>query len=102
MMSKTEKTLPLDRDLEMMLISAERYAFGRRSYVVGTTVDYLISLLPRLSDWCKDVLLRDLTDERERADRIGNWDYWGDECDKRAWLRFLDALNEERKAEDNG
>ena len=84
-----------------MMIGAERYAFGRRTYIVGMTVDYLIPLLPHLSDWCIGVFLQDLESELERAQRIGKWDYWGDDCDKRDWLRFLSALDKEaqRRAE---
>ena len=83
-----------------MLISAERYAFGRRSYIVSTTTNYLYSLLPHLSDWCIGVILQDLNSEVERATRIEKWDYWGDDCDKQEWLALLDALKAEKKRRD--
>lgn len=40
-------------EYEHMLISAVRYALGRRTYIVGLTVNYVIKELPRLSDSCK-------------------------------------------------
>lgn len=90
-------TLPLDLNLESMLISAERYAFGRRTYIVSMAVGYLIPLLPRLSNWCIGVMYQDLSDEQARAIRIGKWDYWGDPCDRADWMKLLDALGKEKE-----
>lgn len=98
---KTEK-LVLTRDLESMLISAERYAVGRRTYIVSMTVDYLICLLPKLSDWCVDILLRDMNDQRGMVDRSGNFELWGDDCDRRDWERFITALEKEMGKRKNG
>lgn len=84
--------IELSRNLESMLISAERYALGRRTYIVSMTVDYLTMLLPKLSDWCITILLNDMQSEFDRAERVGNTGNFGDDCDYRDWVKFRDAL----------
>ena len=71
-------------DYELILTSAMRYALGRRTYIVGVTVGYIISELPNLSQSCKSVMIRDI----EEQESFG----YGDECDKRDWMRLLDKL----------
>ena len=61
-MTKKDNVVPLDKDFESMLISAVRYAFGRRTYIVDSTTSYVGFLLPKLSDWCLSILNRDYTD----------------------------------------
>jgi len=92
--SRNVYTVPLDTDLEQMLISAERYACGRRTYIVGDTTSYLISLLPHMSVWCLDVLKNDMREQAEYADRLGA-DVWGHACDKEKWDKFIAALDKE-------
>lgn len=87
--------VPLDRNLEQMLISAERYACGRMSYIVATTVDYILSLLPYLSDWCIGVMQNDMKSEFEMYERAPNIKNLGMDCDYRQWVRFKEALNAE-------
>ena len=87
--------LLLNDHLETMLISAVRYATGRRTYIVNTTVNYMIPKLPALSDWCLSILSRDMYDAfamYERTDgRIG----LGDPCDAKDWTRFRKAVRSE-------
>lgn len=78
-----------------MLISAERYACGRRTYIVKETVDYILSLLPNLSDWCITVMQNDMKSEFDMAERSGLKDMLGDPCDYKQWVKFRAALNEE-------
>lgn len=89
------KHVPIDRDFEQMLISAERYACGRMSYIVATTVDYILSLLPYLSDWCIGVMQNDMKSEFEMYERAPNLKTLGMEFDYKQWERFRDALNKE-------
>lgn len=89
------KHVPLDRDLEQMLISAERYACGRMTYIVGTTVDYILSMLPHLSDWCIGVMQNDMKSEFDMYERAPNAKNLGMSCDYVKWLKFKDALDEE-------
>jgi hypothetical protein len=86
--------VPVDREFELAIIGAERYACGRRTYIVGATVDYIISLLPKLSDWCVAILRRDLQDQQAMVERTGDKRLWGDECDEIAWARLIAALDE--------
>lgn len=72
-------------DYEHMLISALRYALGRRTYIVETTVNYILSELPKLSDSCKQVMIDDI----ENAYSLG------DDCDIQDWMRLLKELKGE-------
>lgn len=99
--------LDLTKDLEHMLIGAERYAFGRRTYIVGTTVDYLISVLPKLSDWCLGVMRHDMKSHRDEASGRGRHDLdamtYGGGYFIQDWMRFEAALDiETKRREGNG
>ena len=74
-------------DYEHMMISALRYAIGRRTYIVEITVNYILSELPKLSDPCKHVMIDDI----ENAYSLG------DECDIQDWMRLLKELKGEAK-----
>ena len=69
-------------DISAMLIGAERYALGRRTYIVQWTCEFIGNNLHLLTDKDKAVMIRDI----EQAD------YYGDECDKQCWLRLLNKL----------
>ena len=87
----TEKSVAIDETFEQMMISSVRYALGRMSYIVRITVEYILWILPNLSDWCIDVMKKDI-DAQFRTGNVGM------ECDMRDWLRLRnvmkDALNE--------
>ncbi len=85
----------LDTTLEQMLISAERYACGRMSYIVGTTVDYILSMLPHLSDWCIGVMQNDMKSAFEMYERAPGLKNLGMDCDYRQWDNFRKALDAE-------
>lgn len=95
-------TVDLSQNFEQMLIGAERYACGRRTYIVGTTVDYILSLLPSLSDWCIGVMQNDMKSEFTMCERSGRTDMLGDPCDYAAWVKLRAALDEEMKRRDDG
>lgn len=73
-------------DYEYMIISAERYALGRMTYIVSLTVDYILKEIKenKLSDECLDVIRED----------INNTKNLGMECDKKQWLKLLDRIEE--------
>lgn len=50
----------IDDTFEQMLISAERYAQGRQTYIVGMTAKFIKHLLPKLTDLCLKILADDL------------------------------------------
>lgn len=92
-------TVIISRTFESMLISAERYACGRRTYIVSDTVEYITALLPKLSDWCITVMLKDMESKEEMAQRMAenppNYSVCGDPQDKREWGRFIALCKEE-------
>lgn len=74
-------------DYEHMLISALRYALGRRTYIVGMTAEYIENELPKLSDQCKTIMIEDIEQHRLFG--------YGDECDKEDWMQLLERLKEQ-------
>ena len=72
------------KDISAMLLSAERYALGRRTYIVDWTCEFISNNLHLLSDKDKHVMIRDI----KYQEKIG----YGDECDKEDWLRLLKIL----------
>ncbi|MBO5969506.1 MAG: hypothetical protein J6S14_13515 [Clostridia bacterium] len=62
---------PTDDDFQSVLICAERYACGRRTYMPGVIIGYITPLLPVLSDRTLAALLRDLN-EAVHGCRLGD------------------------------
>lgn len=73
-------------DYEQMIISAERYALGRMTYIVEATVNYLLQEIEddKLSDQCLNVIAEDIETARS----------YGMECDKNNWLKLLKRIEE--------
>ena len=73
-------------DYEQIVISAERYALGRMTYIVSLTVNYILEEIEhdKLSDACLDVIAEDI----RMAKNLGM------ECDKKEWLKLLDRIEE--------
>lgn len=69
-------------DLSMILVSAERYALGRRTYIVGWTCEFIINNLHLLTEKDRQVMIRDIKKPIS----------YGDECDKAEWLKLLRIL----------
>ena len=69
-------------DLSMMLVSAERYALGRRTYIVNWTCEFIENNLALLSEKDRQVMIRDLE----------NAISYGDDCDEKDWKRLLAVL----------
>lgn len=101
-MSKV-KMLPLDDMMEQMIISAERYALGRMTYIVGNTVNFILPLVPHLDTSTLSVLeddFRSMEAENKRRDDdfAGmNFDAWGMDYDKKRWFDLCEAVKMERK-----
>ena len=68
---------------EQIFISAVRYALGRMSYIVGVTVEFMIS--KSLSQKCKDVMIRDI----EEAIKNENTGMYFDQIE---WIKLLEHL----------
>jgi len=73
-------------DMSMILVSAERYAMGRRTYIVGWVCEFIRNNLQLLTEKDKQVMIRD----------IENSISYGDECDKVKWLNLLEKLKIEQ------
>lgn len=71
-------------DISAMLIGAERYALGRRTYIVQWTCEFIGNNLHLLTENDRKVMIRD----------IETSDYYGDECDDKCWRTLLSKLKE--------
>lgn len=73
-------------DYEDIVISAERYALGRMTYIVELTVNYILKEIEenKLSKQCLTIIKRDI----EKATSYGM------KCDKEQWIRLLTKIDE--------
>lgn len=73
-------------DYEQIIISAERYALGRMTYIVELTVNYILEEIEedKLSDSCLDVIREDINSAKNL----------GMDCGKEQWLKLLDRIEE--------
>ena len=73
-------------DYEQIIISAERYALGRMTYIVEITVNYILKDIEenKLSEKCLDIIAED----------IRNTKNLGMKCDEKMWLKLLDKIKE--------
>ena len=78
-----EPNTELHRDYGLIVGSAVRYALGRRTYIVSTTVDYAIRHMDELPGLIRTVMLRDID---ECSDL-------GAETDRLNWQRLRETLS---------
>lgn len=73
-------------DYEHIIISAERYALGRMTYIVELTVNYILQEIEdnKLSDSCLNVIREDIKSTKN----------YGMDCDKKQWLKLLKRIEE--------
>ena len=73
-------------DYKAIVISAERYALGRMTYIVELTVNYILQEIEenKLSDSCLDVIRKDINSAKNL----------GMDCDKKEWLKLLNKIEE--------
>lgn len=73
-------------DYEHIVISAERYALGRMTYIVELTVNYIMQEIEdnKLSDQCLDIMRNDIKKARN----------YGMQCDKEQWIKLLKRIEE--------
>lgn len=89
-MQKEEPSVPIDENFESMMISALRYALGRKSYIVSTTIDYITPILPSLSDATIACMLNDVDEKFNMCDALGM------EQDRNEWAMFYQGLSKEK------
>ena len=73
-------------DYEHIVISAERYALGRMTYIVELTVDYILEEIEnvKLSDQCLNIIKKDIKSAKD----------YGMKCDKKQWFKLLNKIEE--------
>jgi hypothetical protein len=69
----------------LMITAATRYCIGRRSYIVGECVDWIISNWAGWPENVKTTIERDLEYEFERDAQNPYLKPLGHDCDKREW-----------------
>lgn len=72
-------SVPCDEQFSEMMVSAVRYALGRRTYIVYDTVNYIAHVLPYLQRNDINAIYKDIV-EAESENRLG------DECDVESWM----------------
>ena len=82
-----------DNGFECVLISAVRYAIGRRTYMPAAVTRWIGGHCYKgLSRKTLEVLIRDIDEAKSL----------GDECDVRAWMDFRAWLQMQLRGVDNG
>ena len=71
-------------DISMLMVSAQRYALGRKTYIVSWTCDVIKNNLNILTETDRRVMIRDI----ESAISYGN------NCDANDWKELLKVLKE--------
>lgn len=85
-------------DLDHMIFSAFRYALGRRTYIVWTTVEFIIHNIDLVPKRFRDLMIREITEAEENHNN-GLYKALGDDCDVEQWLKlraFLKRVGEEK------
>lgn len=91
--------IKVDYVLKDMIISALRYALGRRTYITQETAEFIMENPNLIDDRVKTVMIRDID---EYFDRRRMWDYKDDECDYQTWLALHKYLTEFKVGEGYG
>ena len=81
--------IKVDYVLKDMIISALRYALGRKTYITQETAEFIMENPNLIDDRVKTVMIRDID---EYFDRRRTWDYKDDECDYQTWIGLYDYL----------
>jgi hypothetical protein len=71
-------------DLQMLTISAVRYAIGRMTYIVGETTEFVMRAWPELGA-ARSTIYRDVCEAVTRADGDPTRRWLGGDCDARMW-----------------
>lgn len=74
-------------DMSMILVTAERYALGRRTYIVAWTCEVIKNNMDLLTEKDIQVMIRDIEEAYS----------YGDKCDEAEWKVLLKILKERRE-----
>lgn len=70
---------------QLMVMAAHRYSLGRRSYIVGSCIEFLDQVWGQLTVNTQEVILRDTLEALKHSDRGDA----GGAMDVRAWQQFV-------------
>lgn len=84
----TADVVEIDDSLEIVIMSAVRYALGRRTYVPSAVIGFITPLLDKLSYKTLAVLERDICDANSYGD---------EKIDKPDWMMLLQKIREEKE-----
>ncbi len=84
-----QKTVPIDKGFQEMLVSAERYALGRMTYIVSLTVDYITPMIRNLDLKYINTMIDDITGHSDLG--------YGMDIDEEEWMKLLGRLRAERE-----
>ena len=76
--------IEINRDLRDIVISALRYAIGRRTYVTWATCDFIMKNSRMIDKHMKDVMLNDLKNIDDYYDK--------NSCDYKMFVEFKEWL----------
>lgn len=82
------KIIPESPTFGMMMCSAVRYALGRKTYIVGTTCDFITPLVPYLDMSALQKINKNITDHAEM-------NQLGMDIDREHWLKLRSAIQKE-------
>ena len=92
-----KNAVPLDEDLQTIMICAIRYSMGRRTYMPGLVTGWIMNNCDgKLGKGLIEIMLRDIQEQREMGLRAG-WPSLGDPCDVKTWERFEAWLRDQLK-----
>lgn len=82
------KILPESPTFGMMMCSAVRYALGRKTYIVGTTCDFITPLVPYLDMSALQNINKDIAEHAEM-------NQLGMDIDREHWLNLQAEIQRE-------
>jgi hypothetical protein len=85
---------PANDDFGLMMNCAVRYAIGRRTYMPSAVIGFIAPLLSQINDRTLHCLDQDIVDAKYSGG-------YGDECDKRDWMNFHEAVKAEKMKRGN-
>lgn len=77
---------------DLMVIAAFRYCLGRRSYIVGACVAWILALWPKLTDNTTNLIVHEINEAAKRDGGLGM------SFDVQDWARILycEEMNKRR------
>jgi len=76
------------------IVSIFRYALGRRTVIVGQTVDLILKNWDKIENQYKKIIIREINECKEQGD-----EYLGDHCDRRQWERIVELYESTNQCE---